>query len=95
MIPAAFDYTRASSLDDAIEKLRTAGPAGKLLAGGHSLVPLMKLRLSEPAGTLRVQEYPVVVSANSIRPPTQPGSESPRALGNASNAAAPARDRVE
>jgi carbon-monoxide dehydrogenase medium subunit len=43
-----FEYTRATSLDDALEKLAAAGEGGKLIAGGHSLVPLMKLRLSEP-----------------------------------------------
>ena len=48
MIPTTFDYQRATSLDDAIAKLTAAGGAAKLLAGGHSLVPLMKLRLSEP-----------------------------------------------
>ena len=48
MIPTAFDYQRATSLDDAIAKLTAAGGGAKLLAGGHSLVPLMKLRLSEP-----------------------------------------------
>ena len=45
MIPVAFTYERAGSVDEAIAKL--AG-GGKLIAGGHSLVPLMKLRLSEP-----------------------------------------------
>jgi carbon-monoxide dehydrogenase medium subunit len=49
MIPTAFDYQRATSLDDALAKMAAAGAGGKLLAGGHSLVPLMKLRLSEPA----------------------------------------------
>lgn len=49
MIPTAFEYQRATSLDDALAKI--AGGKAKLLAGGHSLVPLMKLRLSEP-GTL-------------------------------------------
>lgn len=48
MIPTSFDYDRASSLDDALAKLEAAGGAGKVLAGGHSLLPLMKLRLSEP-----------------------------------------------
>jgi len=45
MIPMAFDYHRATSVDDALAAL---GGGGKLLAGGHSLIPLMKLRLSEP-----------------------------------------------
>jgi len=47
MIPAAFEYERAASVDDAIAKL-AANPGAKLLAGGHSLLPLMKLRLATP-----------------------------------------------
>lgn len=45
MIPVEFTYERAGTIDEAISKL---GGGGKLIAGGHSLVPLMKLRLSEP-----------------------------------------------
>jgi carbon-monoxide dehydrogenase medium subunit len=48
MISTAFEYQRATSLDDALARLRAAKGQGKLIAGGHSLVPLMKLRLSEP-----------------------------------------------
>ena len=48
MIPAEFDYQRASSVDEAISALGTGGEDAKLLAGGHSLVPLMKLRLAAP-----------------------------------------------
>ena len=48
MIPAAFEYQRATSVDDALAKLAASNGSGKLLAGGHSLIPLMKLRLSEP-----------------------------------------------
>ena len=48
MIPAAFEYQRATSVDDALARLAAANGSGKLLAGGHSLIPLMKLRLSEP-----------------------------------------------
>ena len=48
MIPTTFDYARATSLDDALAKLKAADGGGKFIAGGHSLVPLMKLRLSEP-----------------------------------------------
>jgi carbon-monoxide dehydrogenase medium subunit len=47
MIPAAFDYVRAGSLDEALELLAGGGDS-KLLAGGHSLLPLMKLRLARP-----------------------------------------------
>jgi carbon-monoxide dehydrogenase medium subunit len=48
VIPSAFEYERATSVDDAIAKLAATGGTGKLIAGGHSLVPLMKLRLNEP-----------------------------------------------
>ena len=48
VISTTFEYSRATSLDDALAKLRAANGGGKLIAGGHSLVPLMKLRLSEP-----------------------------------------------
>ncbi|MGH8432690.1 MAG: FAD binding domain-containing protein, partial [Solimonas sp.] len=48
MIPTKFDYKRATSIDDAIALLKQSNGDGKLVAGGHSLVPLMKLRLSEP-----------------------------------------------
>jgi carbon-monoxide dehydrogenase medium subunit len=49
MIPAAFDYQRASSVDEAVQLLGEHGDDAKLLAGGHSLLPLMKLRLAAPA----------------------------------------------
>ena len=49
MIPASFDYVRAGSVDEAIGLLSEHGDDAKLLAGGHSLLPLMKLRLAQPA----------------------------------------------
>jgi aerobic carbon-monoxide dehydrogenase medium subunit len=49
MIPAAFDYQRASSVDEAVGLLGEHGDEAKLLAGGHSLLPLMRLRLAAPA----------------------------------------------
>ena len=58
MIPTPFAYARATSLDDALEKLKAAKGGGKLLAGGHSLVPLMKLRLSEPALLIDIARIP-------------------------------------
>ncbi len=48
MIPAAFDYQRASSADEAIALISQHGDEAKFLAGGHSLIPLMKLRLAQP-----------------------------------------------
>ena len=48
MIPAAFDYVRPATLDEALGLLVTHGEDAKVLAGGHSLIPAMKLRLSQP-----------------------------------------------
>ncbi|HEY6030766.1 MAG TPA: FAD binding domain-containing protein, partial [Gaiellaceae bacterium] len=47
MIPAGFDYRRAGSVEEAVELLG-ADPEAKLLAGGHSLIPLMRLRMAHP-----------------------------------------------
>jgi len=58
VIPTAFEYERASSIDDALAKLKAAGGDAKLLAGGHSLVPLMKLRLSEPKLLIDIARIP-------------------------------------
>lgn len=49
MIPASFDYERAESVDQAVELLGQHGDEAKLIAGGHSLLPLMKLRLARPS----------------------------------------------
>lgn len=48
MIPQAFDYYAPTSVADALRLLRQHGDDAKLLAGGHSLLPIMKLRLSTP-----------------------------------------------
>ena len=47
-IPAAFEYERATSVENALELLQARGPEARLLAGGHSLLPMMKLRLAAP-----------------------------------------------
>lgn len=49
MIPAGFEYERASSVDEAVSLLGAHGDDAKLLAGGHSLLPLMRLRLAMPS----------------------------------------------
>jgi carbon-monoxide dehydrogenase medium subunit len=49
MIPAAFDYVRAGSVSEALGLLAEHGDDAKILAGGHSLLPLMKLRLASPS----------------------------------------------
>src|SRR5262245_861078 len=46
--PAPFGYERAASVDDAIALLERLGPEARLIAGGHSLLPMMKLRLARP-----------------------------------------------
>ena len=48
MIPGSFNYHAPSSLDEAIKLLDDLGDDAKILAGGHSLIPMMKLRLAEP-----------------------------------------------
>ncbi len=58
MISTPFEYTRATSLDDALAKLGAANGDAKLIAGGHSLVPLMKLRLSEPKMLIDIARIP-------------------------------------
>jgi len=49
VIPAAFDYVRAGSAEEAIRLIGEHGDDAKFLAGGHSLLPLMKLRLAQPS----------------------------------------------
>jgi carbon-monoxide dehydrogenase medium subunit len=46
--PAKFEYTRATSLDDALATLQRLGGGARVVAGGHSLLPMMKLRLANP-----------------------------------------------
>jgi carbon-monoxide dehydrogenase medium subunit len=48
VIPAAFEYARASSVEEATKLLKKYGEDAKVLAGGHSLIPLMRLRLAQP-----------------------------------------------
>jgi carbon-monoxide dehydrogenase medium subunit len=47
-VPAPFDYVRATSVTDALELLERHGPESRVVAGGHSLLPMMKLRLARP-----------------------------------------------
>ncbi|MBO58848.1 MAG: xanthine dehydrogenase family protein subunit M [Actinomycetota bacterium] len=63
MIPAIFDYQRAESKDHAISLISEHGDDAKVLAGGHSLIPLMKYRLAAPAVVIdvgRVEELSYV-----------------------------------
>jgi carbon-monoxide dehydrogenase medium subunit len=47
-VPAPFEYDRATSVDNALELLERLGPEARVVAGGHSLLPMMKLRLAVP-----------------------------------------------
>lgn len=49
MIPAEFDYVRAGSVDEAVSSLRESGEDAKIMAGGQSLIPLLRLRLAYPS----------------------------------------------
>ena len=49
MLPASFEYERPASVEEAIELLKKYGEEAKILAGGHSLIPAMKLRLEKPS----------------------------------------------
>ena len=70
MIPASFDYKRASSVEEAIGLLEQHGDDAKLLAGGHSLIPMMKLRLAAPAVLIDIAGIPhldtIAVSGNRV-----------------------------
>ena len=57
-VPAPFDYERATTVDEAIALLERHGPEARLIAGGHSLIPMMKLRLARPE---------VLIDVNDIR----------------------------
>jgi carbon-monoxide dehydrogenase medium subunit len=58
MIPAGFDYHAPRSVADAIKLLGDLGPDAKLLAGGHSLLPMMKLRFAEPTHLIDLGRIP-------------------------------------
>ncbi len=72
MIPAAFDYVRADSADAALAALAEHGDDAKLLAGGHSLFPLMRFRLATPSvvvdvGHLNGDLRGISVDAGTVR----------------------------
>jgi aerobic carbon-monoxide dehydrogenase medium subunit len=58
VIPAEFDYVAPDSLDAALSALRQGGEDAKVLAGGHSLLPLMKLRLAAPSVLVDLRRVP-------------------------------------
>jgi carbon-monoxide dehydrogenase medium subunit len=69
MIPAGFDYHAPRSVSDAIKLLGSLGSDAKLLAGGHSLLPMMKLRFAQPSALIDLGKIP------ELRGISQEGSE--------------------
>src|SRR4249920_3590542 len=69
MIPAGFDYHAPRSVGDAIKLLGSLGSDAKLLAGGHSLLPMMKLRFAQPSALIDLGKIP------ELRGIRQEGSE--------------------
>ena len=58
MYPASFDYHAPGSVQEAISLLGKLGDDAKLLAGGHSLIPMMKLRLAQPKHLVDLRKVP-------------------------------------
>jgi carbon-monoxide dehydrogenase medium subunit len=54
--PAAFEYERATSVEGAIASLNRLGPEARIIAGGHSLLPMMKLRLANPEHLIDIND---------------------------------------
>lgn len=58
MIPSSFDYSAPATLDEALQLLEKVGDEAKILAGGHSLIPMMKLRFAEPEHLIDLNNIP-------------------------------------
>jgi carbon-monoxide dehydrogenase medium subunit len=67
VIPAEFDYVAPDTLDEALSALSSGGEDAKLLAGGHSLLPLMKLRLAAPTLLVDLRKVPGLSGIDSNR----------------------------
>ena len=59
MIPAKFDYVRPGNLDETLAILKDREGEAKLLSGGYSLIPLIKLRLAQPALLVDLRDVPL------------------------------------
>ena len=54
--PAPVDYARAHSVEEALEMLERYGPESRLIAGGHSLIPMMRLRIAQPERVIDIND---------------------------------------
>ncbi len=72
MYPSPFRYHRPTSLSEAIDLLKSFGEDGRVLAGGQSLIPMMKLRLANPTdlvdlgGIAELSEFSIVDSSSIV-----------------------------
>jgi carbon-monoxide dehydrogenase medium subunit len=70
VIPSAFEYIRPSSLSEALAQLGQGGDGAKLMSGGHSLLPMMKLRLAAPGTLIDIAELPelqgIIIGASEV-----------------------------
>src|SRR3954447_22035998 len=55
-VPADFEYAKARSVDEALALLARYGPEARVVAGGHSLIPMMKLRLAQPEALIDIND---------------------------------------
>jgi len=64
--PAPVDYAKATSLADALAKLQAHGEEARVVAGGHSLLPMMKLRLARPDALIDLNDIPELVGIKVV-----------------------------
>ena len=65
-VPAHFEYEKATTLDHAIALLARLGPEARVLAGGHSLIPMMKLRMAQPDALVDINDLDGELGAISV-----------------------------
>jgi carbon-monoxide dehydrogenase medium subunit len=80
VIPAEFEYRAPESLEEAIRELQENGEDAKLLAGGHSLIPLMKLRLAAPSLLVDLRKIPGLHSVERQNGHWRVGAMTPHAV---------------
>jgi aerobic carbon-monoxide dehydrogenase medium subunit len=79
VIPAEFDYVAPASLDEALSALSQGGEDAKVLAGGHSLLPLMKLRLAAPELLVDLKNVPGLIGIERANGGWRIGAMTPHA----------------
>ena len=70
MIPGSFDYHRPASIADALQMLADLGEEARVVAGGHSLIPMMKLRMAQPEHLIDLQDLAELQGHHVSRPAT-------------------------